>query len=281
MDYSGEEERDYKLKMNRSIEEEFKGHERTIMFSTCMSCISIIRYVTDHLTKLPPAFAHHLVAQRDIVMLLVDLLDRKPWLKKNKEGQREIWEDSKWQIVKEQNWGKVPKIEAQCWLAVYNILLTKETAQKYEITENRKNHLMKLKKYLNELLIDQIPPLVELLKSLEYLSMQNCQAIQKNDPFMVQQIPEIRNRILENKNWEEIVEFQKENYYNTRKDKRELDMLMELANVYGNDAVDTIIEGFHCPNCDKVAVLRCSRCKSEWYCSKACQVNYLFCNNIG
>ena len=130
MDYSGEEERDFKAKMNRSVEEEFKGHERTIMFSTCMSCISIVRYVTDHLTKLPPAFAHHLVAQRDIVMLLVDLIDRKPWLKTNKDGGREIWEDSKWQIVKEQNWGKVPKIEAQCWLAVYNILLSKEKSNK-------------------------------------------------------------------------------------------------------------------------------------------------------
>jgi len=104
--------------------------------------------------------------------------------------------------------------------------------------------------------------------------MQQCQAIQQHDPFMVQQIPEIRNRILANKNWKEIAQFQKENYYNNSKDKREFDMLMELANVYGNDAVDTIIEGFHCPNCDKVAVHRCTRCKSEWYCSKACQVEH-------
>ena len=280
MDYSGEEEREYQAKLERTIDEEFRHHERTINFGICMSCISIIRYVTDHLTKLPPAFAHHIVVQADIVMLLVDLIDQKPWLKKTKDGKREIWEDAKWQIVTEANWGKVPKIEAQCWISVYNILLTQETAKKYEITESRKNSLMKLKKYLNELLIDQIPPLAQLLKNLEYISMQNCAAIQTIDPFMVQQLPELRNRIMENNNWEEIGEFQKENYFNNNKDKREFDMQMELASIYGNDAIDTITEGFKCPNCTKSAVQRCSRCKSEWYCSKQCQVIYLFRNNL-
>jgi len=59
-------------------------------------------------------------------MTLVELIDTRPWLKitKSKENGvvREIWEDSKWQVVSDENWGKVPKIEAQCWLAVYNLL---------------------------------------------------------------------------------------------------------------------------------------------------------------
>jgi len=151
-DYTGDEERDVKSHLNRTPEEEFSQHKRTINFSICMSCISIIRYITDQITKLPVSFSHHLMVETDIVMTLVDLIDKRPWLKINKDKKREIWEDGKWQIVTEENWGKLPKIEAQCWLAVYNLLLTQETAKKYEITEHRKSHLLKLRKYLNEVL---------------------------------------------------------------------------------------------------------------------------------
>lgn len=103
-------------------------------------------------------------------MTLCVLIDERPWLKKTKDGKREIWEDSKWQVVKEENWGKLPKIEGQIWLTIYNLLMDPECAKKYEITENRKSNLLRLRKYLNEVLLDQIPPLAHLLKSLEHLS---------------------------------------------------------------------------------------------------------------
>jgi len=106
--------------------------------------------------------------------------------------------------------------------------------------------------------------------------MQQCANVQKKDPFMVQQMPELRNRILEGRNWEEIASYQAENFFSQTKDKREFDLLIELANTYGNEAVDTIMDGFVCPNgdCRKTAVQRCSRCKSEWYCSRTCQVEH-------
>jgi hypothetical protein len=191
---------------------------------------------------------------------------------------REVWEDSKWQLITDEQWGKIPKIEAQCWLAIYNLLMTPDSAKKYEITENRKSHLLKLRKYLNEVLLDQIPPLAGLLKQLEFLSMQQCNTLQQKNPYMVQQIPEIRNKILEGRDWLEIAQFQKENYWSAdqHKDKREFDLLLELTEVYGNEAVDTIVDGFTCPNCNKTAIQRCSRCKSEWYCGKACQVIFFF-----
>jgi hypothetical protein len=152
--------------------------------------------------------------------------------------------------------------------------MTPDSAKKYEITENRKSHLLKLRKYLNEVLLDQIPPLAGLLKQLEFLSMQQCNTLQQKNPYMVQQIPEIRNKILEGRDWLEIAQFQKENFWSAdqHKDKREFDLLLELTEVYGNEAVDTIVDGFTCPNCNKTAIQRCSRCKSEWYCGKACQV---------
>ena len=100
-----------------------------------------------------------------------------------------------------------------------------------------------------------------------------------NNPFIVQQIPELSNRIMENlESWEDLAKFQLENYHGDENDKRDFDFLIELAQLYGHDAIDTMNEGFVCPKdgCGKVAVQRCSRCKCEWYCSKSCQVSLFF-----
>lgn len=42
---------------------------------------------------------------------------------------------------------------------------------KYTFNEYRKSNLMRLKKYMNELLLDQIPILTPMLRSLEELNI--------------------------------------------------------------------------------------------------------------
>ena len=85
--------------------------------------------------------------------------------------EREVWEDGKWQKV--EDYQKLSKVEGQVWIAIYNLLMTKESAEKYEITEYRKNQILRLRKYLNEVLLDQIPVLTELKRNLEHLSILN------------------------------------------------------------------------------------------------------------
>lgn len=46
-----------------------------------------------------------------------------------------------------------------------------DTNRKYEITGFRKQNLLRLRKYLNESLLDQLPMLAGMLRGLEEMSM--------------------------------------------------------------------------------------------------------------
>ena len=54
---------------------------------------------------------------------------------------------------------------------------------------------------MNEVLLDQIPPLAHMLRSLEELSMMNVPTHLTINPFVVQQVPVIASSICNNRNW--------------------------------------------------------------------------------
>ena len=73
--------------------------------------------------------------------------------------------------VPPQDLNKMSKVEAQIWLTIYNMFLSSDTNRKYEVTTFRKANLLRLRKYLNETTLDQMPILTNLLRALEELSM--------------------------------------------------------------------------------------------------------------
>lgn len=87
------------------------------------------------------------------------------------------------------------------------MFLSQDTNRKYEVTSFRKGNLLRLRKYLNETLIDQLPMLTNLLRSLEELSLMEVSAVPTKNSFIVQQLPEIRPRVMRNRNWNEIAEY--------------------------------------------------------------------------
>jgi hypothetical protein len=112
-----------------------------------------------------------MIESNDIPCILVPLLELKPWLRKNKKGELEKFEDQKWVKVPPQDINKVTKVEAQIWLTIYNMFLNQDAGRKYEVTSFRKANLLRLRKYMNEVLLDQLPILTNLLRALEELSM--------------------------------------------------------------------------------------------------------------
>ena len=50
--------------------------------------------------------------------------------------------------------------------------------------------------------------LSDLLRALEELQLMGDKPIAERNPFIVQQIPEIRTNILKDKDWKEIAEYQ-------------------------------------------------------------------------
>ena len=48
--------------------------------------------------------------------------------------------------------------------------------------------------------------------------------------------------------------------------------LEPVNEIYNLDNIEYFMEDPICAQCGKLANSRCSRCKSEWYCSKECQI---------
>jgi zinc finger MYND domain-containing protein 10 len=76
---------------------------------------------------------------------------------------------------------------------------------------------------------------------------------------------------MKNRNWKEIAEYQKKNFFTQDEESMKEDM-KKLVDLYGQNLVEGLIDGFHCGNCKKEASKRCTKCKSVWYCSRDCQV---------
>ena len=246
-----------------SRSEELQYQLKELEFGMGISCLSIVRFITDHLEGLTLAVVQQLIEQCDIFCVLVPLMETKPWVKDTKNGKL-IYENQQW--LKLRDSAKVPKVEAQIWLTVYNLFMNQDVRSKYELTSYRKNNLLRLRKFLNETVIDQIPVLGNLLRALEEMSIMNEGSTSKISAFLIQQMPELANNICVNRNWQEIAEHQRKNYLVETEEsrKRMMDLLMT--------GLDDMLEDPTCANCGVPATNRCSKCHSEWYCSRKCQV---------
>jgi len=212
-----------------------------------------------------------MMENNDIPCVLVPLLEYRPWLRVNHKGENEKYEDGKWQVIPKHDEGKVTKVEVQIWLTIYNMFMSADTSRKYEITTFRKQNLIRLRKYMNEVLLDQLPMLTPMLRGLEEMNLMADTNVQSKNSFIVQTLPEIRTKLLAGKNWGQIAKTQMEKYFH--KDaagaKEDLDRIM---NLYSSDVFEEFLDDPKCEECGDAATQRCSLCKLAWYCSRDCQL---------
>jgi len=91
--------------------------------------------------------------------------------------------------------------------------MTGESSRKYEITTFRKNNLLRLRKFMNEVLLDQLPMLTPMLRAFEEMQLMKDSNISNANAFIIQTLPEIRQNIMKGKNWSEICRKSLENQF--------------------------------------------------------------------
>ena len=261
----------------KEMEEKFKEIE----FGIAMSCINILRFISDHLEQLPFPVRHHMMNVKDVPILFVTLMELRPWRRKvmkynekskKKEEIEEIYENNNWTnlIIH-----KFPKLEAQVLITIYNLVMNQDNNKKYEITEYRQNQLLRLRKYFTEVLYDQIPQMMNLYRSLENMSLMTYSNTLTVNPFIVEMVPILSgNKMFKltedqiNKIGNHIVK----NYFENLSKEKLAKELEPVNEIYNLDNIEYFMEDPICAQCGKLANSRCSRCKSEWYCSKECQI---------
>lgn len=253
--------------------EQYKNTYNKIEFEVQMSCISIIRYISDNIKFIPLGVVSYLMNEKDFLLILVPLIESKPWSRDNK-GKKEVWEDNKFVEIPKSDYNRLTKAEGQIWLAIYNLLFTEESANSYEINDFRKNNLLRLRKYLQEVLMDQIPVLSYLKKTLDELTIMKVNAQTKSNVYVVQSVPELYQHILDDASISDVIKYQKENIFGNMSTNEDLEILNNVTDIYSHQVVDMKPVEYICANCGIEANKRCSRCKSVWYCCKECQVQH-------
>ena len=62
---------------------------RDIEFACTMTCLSLIRFISDHMEGLPAGVIHQLMENCDIPLAIVPSLEYKPWLREDSKGNQE------------------------------------------------------------------------------------------------------------------------------------------------------------------------------------------------
>ena len=124
-------------------------------------------------------------------MLLVQLIKSKPWLRRDSE---EVFQGSDW-VSEDVN--EMPKLEAQVWIALYNLLSKKSCADKYELHHYRQNVLTGLAGHINGLMTNQLPilePLKEWLLKLQ-VSKGSASATPTQNLILIESVAEIEKSL--------------------------------------------------------------------------------------
>lgn len=206
-------------------------------------------------------------------VVLVQLVENPPWIKRD-GGKLMKFIDNTWKEISERERLQLSKTEGQVWLAVYQLLMNEDCQRKYELNSYSKEQILKLRGFMNEVLLDQIPSLIDLQRYLEQLSIMEPPAMKKD--IILEQVPEIREKLVkENQGkWDKIAKYQKKAFFSpTAEDiKKQAKM---WADTYNLDMLEEVVnEPPKCAMCGQPATKRCSRCQTEWYCKRECQVKH-------
>ena len=177
--------------LNQTDADRLKEQQNRLEFSCAISALTIVRFISENASSIPISALNRLLVEQDIIQTLIPLLDHKPWSRYHKvQLQRYI--DGRWTDVPTEDLHRVCKTEAQVWLLLNNLLLDRDCRSKYTWTEHTRNSVMRLSKYFNELLIDQLPVLSQLRRFVETLAFAPPPASSEPRAIVIEQVSQVR-----------------------------------------------------------------------------------------
>lgn len=247
---------------SQSPARELARQQLEIDFRIAVQCVTMLRYVAECLHLLPLSIVSRLLDKHDVLLSLAALIENPPWTYKavvaapTRDGSSDSnsaqaapvvkWKkfvNQKWVVVEPSDLLVLTTTEAQVWIAVYYLLCTKAAREHYDITQFRKDQLLRVRKYLNDLVLDQLPLLQDVQRYLDELSiMQVGSGSSSNKGSLVMEaVPYVRLAIMRafgTKYASVASRFDALSATLNRSDD-----LRELAEVYQMDGIDELLDG--------------------------------------
>jgi hypothetical protein len=171
--------------------EEMKHNLLQTEFKTAVKSISVARYLCEHFESLSISVQSRILNTHDFLMLFIPLIDEPPWTRRRnpqiqrkpnsvdepRNEERAVWEkyiDQEWTVVEPCDLMQITNCEAQCWVALFHLVCGNESCrERYGLNSYRKEQILRLRKFLNEYMVDQLPVLVDVARYMDELSLMN------------------------------------------------------------------------------------------------------------
>jgi len=154
-----------------------------------------------------------------------------------------VWEKygdrGRWDVVEPENLLTLTKHEAQVWLILYNLLCEGKCRKAYAFSTHRKNSILRVRKYMNEVLLDQLPILKHVQRYFDELTIMEVPsnvASSASSRFVLEQVASVRETILRGKNFTDIAARALETTFCGKSSDADDAALKEIAEIYGSDA---------------------------------------------
>jgi hypothetical protein len=227
----------------RTPQEDLAKQLTEIEFKVCISAVSLCRFICEHADAIPLSVVSRITDTHDMLVLLVPLIENPPWTRRNESS-------GKWQKLIEQEWKdvlaidllKITKLEGQPWLALYHLMAKTVFRERYHLNTFRKAQALRVRKYINDIILDQLPILADIQRYMDELTLTEVPepTSSANSVFMFQQVPVARESLIKDKNWIQVADEQMKNVF-TMTDKDDKDLKM-LADVYSDDLVENVLD---------------------------------------
>ena len=227
----------------RTPKEELAQHLTEIEFRVCIAAVSVGRMLCEHADALPLSAVSRITDTHDLLVLFIPLIENPPWT-------RRLPDTGKWQKLVEQKWTdvapidllKVTKLEGQPWIAVYQLLAKEVFRERYHLNSFRKGQVLRARKFINDVLLDQLPFLADIQRYMDELAVMDVPESSNGNGsvFMLQQVSVQREKLIKNRDWKAAADRAMKEVF-TMTDRDDMD-LRRMADLYADDEVGEILD---------------------------------------
>lgn len=156
--------------------------------------------------------------------------------------------------------------------------------QNYDWNDFRCHEISKCLGLINEVLLDQLTPLVQLKQYLAQMTIQKPThgGSSKKTTFLLEEIPELQNEYLkeiEDYGQEKLIQLQTKAFFDKSVTAPMAKKLSEAYNIekilelQGDEKPSQTVKN-KCGKCSQAAEKKCSSCELVFYCSRDCQAQH-------
>lgn len=217
-----------------------------VMVQVSVGAVTLMRYLCEHVNGLPLSVLVRILETHDILCSIIPIIENPPWSRRLKKSG--VWQklvDNTWEEVGVNDLLKLTKTEGQVWLALFSLVCNNEVRKRYHFNSFRKGQLLRARKYMNEVLLDQLPVLADVQRFIDELALMDVSqptAEQGGSSVLRMEQVGATQEKLKRRNWEDVaaralgVEG-----FGAQSDATDADLRRLIDNVYALDGVDDVL----------------------------------------